>query len=970
MSVLGTFGSFGIARLAIYASSAQLSVTGNNIANINTEGYCRQYLSTSAMYISGTDQLASGGSLNFGSGVSSDAIYQYRDIYMDIRYRDEATRVGEAETWLSGLNDLASVLDEVASGDSGFGVLEAQFSEIVEQLQLLSEMTGSEEYDTLVRSTCETLVSLFNSYADKLETIADNTLDEFMSNIDETNTLLTNIRDMNEQIRNAEIYGDMALTLRDQRNLYIDELSNLIGIDVIYSTEEIGLGLSVEHVTIRIAGTDIELVDGIYCTQLELEETIAMVNPYVSEEGETYFDTDDRRNYMYMDADGNPTNDASQATAWLNPSYPDPDPDNPWLSASGKPVSNALLAGPQLNSLYIWDTSAGTKVENADGSYYYTLPSSTVEPFTEEPMNDEGGWLGGQYAVGEWDPVTEDWVKNADGSYYVAYTTNDPNYGTTMEVQSTDDDGYLVFDLGDGTLYYYDEANNTLYDANGDEETGIDVTTLTPVMEEVDQYTVVQINNNVDGDYDNNYQITLSALTSSKGFYLKDNYNRDITHSVLLDDNTLSGALQAYRELLTEEGEFSSMYDIAVDNDATVKYGIPYYRMAVDALAQKFAETFNTLNNLNPDDIFSINDDGSFMDKNSLLVEDGIVVLDAIGNPIYEPLYASDGETLITVDNMHDVDPNDPDGLTYYESTIYNGGVRAPNYLTDSDGNYLMEDYNDDGELIYVPIPTGETDSVSGDPIYINQSNLTPENLAILESDAISQELYLPEVMFSYDEENDVFLNKNGTTLSYVDSGGNTVAITKEMAMTDPAVFEYLMENGVMTDEYSNLLKAGNLFSNNSNNNDGTGITAANISISRDWSIGEVRIVLAKGEDPGSADNSNVLQFILAMDASTNFKASDIASDAWTGKNEFFSGSFQQMFTNTTSTLAQDQYTTTTLLTNYESQALSLNNSRMSVSGVDLNEEATNMMQYQKSYVAAAKLMTTLDEVLQTLLNM
>ena len=42
---------------------------------------------------------------------------------------------------------------------------------------------------------------------------------------------------------------------------------------------------------------------------------------------------------------------------------------------------------------------------------------------------------------------------------------------------------------------------------------------------------------------------------------------------------------------------------------------------------------------------------------------------------------------------------------------------------------------------------------------------------------------------------------------------------------------------------------------------------------------------------------------------------------------------------------------------------------RQSVSGVDLNDEATNMMQFQKSYQAACKLLTTLDSMLDTLIN-
>ncbi len=42
MSSLSTFGAFTTARLGIYSSSKWLDVIGNNISNINTEGYTRQ----------------------------------------------------------------------------------------------------------------------------------------------------------------------------------------------------------------------------------------------------------------------------------------------------------------------------------------------------------------------------------------------------------------------------------------------------------------------------------------------------------------------------------------------------------------------------------------------------------------------------------------------------------------------------------------------------------------------------------------------------------------------------------------------------------------------------------------------------------------------------------------------------------------------------------------------------------------
>jgi len=46
-----------------------------------------------------------------------------------------------------------------------------------------------------------------------------------------------------------------------------------------------------------------------------------------------------------------------------------------------------------------------------------------------------------------------------------------------------------------------------------------------------------------------------------------------------------------------------------------------------------------------------------------------------------------------------------------------------------------------------------------------------------------------------------------------------------------------------------------------------------------------------------------------------------------------------------------------------------LNNRVQQVSGVSLDEEATNMIEYQHAYQAAARVITTMDEMLNTLIN-
>jgi flagellar hook-associated protein 1 FlgK len=49
---------------------------------------------------------------------------------------------------------------------------------------------------------------------------------------------------------------------------------------------------------------------------------------------------------------------------------------------------------------------------------------------------------------------------------------------------------------------------------------------------------------------------------------------------------------------------------------------------------------------------------------------------------------------------------------------------------------------------------------------------------------------------------------------------------------------------------------------------------------------------------------------------------------------------------------------------------LQLENHRESISGVSIDEETVNLIKYQNAYQAAAKLIDTADEMMETVLNM
>ena len=99
------------------------------------------------------------------------------------------------------------------------------------------------------------------------------------------------------------------------------------------------------------------------------------------------------------------------------------------------------------------------------------------------------------------------------------------------------------------------------------------------------------------------------------------------------------------------------------------------------------------------------------------------------------------------------------------------------------------------------------------------------------------------------------------------------------------------------------------------------------------------------------------------------YKASVTDAGGITTEKSLFTGSFQEMFTNTGSMLALDVKSTTSLLDNYVTISDEVANMRDNISSVSLDEEGMNILHYQKSYNAAARLMTALDEALNTVIN-
>ena len=447
----------------------------------------------------------------------------------------------------------------------------------------------------------------------------------------------------------------------------------------------------------------------------------------------------------------------------------------------------------------------------------------------------------------------------------------------------------------------------------------------------------------------NTYLYQLEPLRDKDGRLIRDKYDQEINEIVdILDTTLVSGSLQATREFLTEEGEFSSAYDIAVDKDAANKRGVRYYQRVLDSWAQKFAETFNETNQMPPSVLYKTDADGNFLDENGKKIEtaDGALIQ---GN---KELVSLDLDTTLseyTETALASLQANGKFAAGFDVKSAFK--TNAKGEFVDSKGEPLL---NAKGEVMTAADFAGNE----------KEYEATLRKRGVLDGTLEAQKVFATTT------------GTDGVTV-FLDTTDNRLQTPKDPEDYNADELAALRGKGVLKPEY-NYYNGGVLFSNRSNGNDPTNITAKNISISYAWSRGEVRVLQTKQPnyvDPDTGEiqtnttaNDNLLHMLAKFDEKLTYEAKDVQADA-NSEGPFFKGTFQEMYTAISGTLGGDGMETNARYKTYDLSALDLDNQRSSVSGVDLNEEATNMMQFSKSYSAACRLLTTLDSMLDKLIN-
>ena len=194
----------------------------NNVANVETEGYSRQYAERKA-----TDALRTYTSYGMqGAGVTVTGIKQYRNEYFDNKYWANESDVGRYEIRETYMSRIEKYFVDTST-INGFSTLYNNFYNGLEELQ---KNPGQTSTRTAFLGNAQSLADYFRTMADNLKSEQESLNAEIKTTVERINTIAEEIASINKQINMIELRGAAANELRDKRALLVDELSKIVDV--------------------------------------------------------------------------------------------------------------------------------------------------------------------------------------------------------------------------------------------------------------------------------------------------------------------------------------------------------------------------------------------------------------------------------------------------------------------------------------------------------------------------------------------------------------------------------------------------------------------------------------------------------------------------------------------------------------------------------------------------------------------
>ena len=233
--MISTFHGIEMGKRSLVAHTQAMNVTGQNLNNLNTEGYSRQKIELqtfSPLYIPGLSRENTPGQI--GQGVEVATVRRIRDQLVDNRIISSSKDFGYFDMKNKYLHQMQLVYAEpsVYNDPMMYNTLRRGFDEFMNAWSDVANNPEEKSARTVLVEKANILTNSVQHHFQQMTDIRNNVNMEIEEKVKEVNDLAMKIANLNDRILRSEAVGDNPNDLYDKRDLFIDRLSKIADVNV------------------------------------------------------------------------------------------------------------------------------------------------------------------------------------------------------------------------------------------------------------------------------------------------------------------------------------------------------------------------------------------------------------------------------------------------------------------------------------------------------------------------------------------------------------------------------------------------------------------------------------------------------------------------------------------------------------------------------------------------------------------
>ena len=238
-----------IALSGMRAAQAAIDVSAHNVANASTDGYARQRVNLAAS----TGYVRQGALI--GGGVEISSVQRISDRFVARQIRQQVGELGYYEGLQARLADVESVFNE--TGDDG---IQNSFSEFYSGLANIASNPEDRGIRVAALNSGQLLASKIQSARQRLTSLDSENRLQLDYAVQEVNTSLDRLADLNAKIASAARLGNAVGDLQNERDHLLEQVSKAVQAQVTVSQDDGAASISIQGKSVVLGNQAAHLV--------------------------------------------------------------------------------------------------------------------------------------------------------------------------------------------------------------------------------------------------------------------------------------------------------------------------------------------------------------------------------------------------------------------------------------------------------------------------------------------------------------------------------------------------------------------------------------------------------------------------------------------------------------------------------------------------------------------------------------